>query len=238
MHIDGDIGRRTGKIDKTKPSCPMHNAGNLMIRRADAAYIRTRCNGCNFDLPVFVLFKEDLQVLDLNQTIRRRWNDLNIANGFNPGSLVGVVLHMGHEYNGALFFSNRNGIAPTFRHPKTKNALKLVDDARHPGSIGNDTITRSCIYMLFDDLAGFVVSLRHRCTGNVGFRMGIAKAKRPQIRVEFSLLWHRTSARWQSSRHIKCAFYHMAHQIPDIGQQYDRETGRTKFEGLIPSVHW
>jgi len=97
MHVDGDIGGGGGEIDEAKAAMFVHDARHLMIGGADPGDVGAGGEGADLHLPVTVYAQEAVEVVEIDPPLQVRFDHLDISDGFQPGGLVGVVLHVGHK---------------------------------------------------------------------------------------------------------------------------------------------
>src|ERR1035437_7993132 len=107
VHIDIYIRCRTCKINKTITIFLMNDLCNFMIRSKDACYIGAGSNCSYFYFSGTVFLQKFFEMGYIDQTFRCRINYFNIPDGLQPACLIGMMLHVCDEYDGAIFFRKR-----------------------------------------------------------------------------------------------------------------------------------
>ncbi|OPZ80849.1 MAG: hypothetical protein BWY77_00899 [bacterium ADurb.Bin431] len=174
MHVDGDIGGGGGEIDKTQAAVLVHDAGHLVIGGADAGDVGAGGEGADLHLPVAVDAQQAFEIVEIDPALCIRFDHLDIGDAFQPGGLVGVVLHVGDKDHRAGLLWKIEIVCQLLREAQAEDALPLVHSGGHAGTGGDEHIIGAGMDMPLDALLGKMISPGHAGAGDTRFRMGVA----------------------------------------------------------------
>ena len=85
-----------------------------------------------------------------------------------------MVLHVGHEDDGAQLRGHVAERLDLFRNPQAEHPNHLVDDRGHTGTRRDDHVVRAGVHVLLDDAVRQVIGVRHQRARGARLRMRIA----------------------------------------------------------------
>ena len=152
----------------------MHDLGDVMVGRPDTGNVGTGGDGrdLRFAMPVFM--QQPLQIIKIHQAFGIGANHFDVGKGFQPGGLIGMMLHVAAEYDGTFRLRQAYFGAVFFMYFKPENALECVGHPGHPRIRRDQDITVESPQVLLDDLLGPVIGHGHDLTRYRRFGMCIS----------------------------------------------------------------
>ena len=174
VHTNIYVRGRAGEIHEAEPAVAVHDFRDLVVGRKNPRHIGAGSDRCDFGFPPLVAGQEQLQVLQVYEPIFCGGDDLEVHDGFQPARLVGVVFHVGHEHDRAVFFREVYPVAVPLVDFQSEDALELIDYAGHARVRGDQYVLLFSAHVCLDDRLRMVVRLGHRISGDGRFGMRIA----------------------------------------------------------------
>ncbi len=171
VHVDLHVRRRRGVVHERQAAVLVHDTRQFVDRRLDARHVRTGGERADLQRTVPVLVQQPRQGAHVHPTRLVRRNDHHFRQRLQPGRMVRVVLHVGHEHSRALILGHLDERHQLLRHLQPQDALQLVHRRGHPEARRQHHVVRTRIHVPLQDPLRFAVRQRHPGAGHA--RLGV-----------------------------------------------------------------